>query len=114
MMKLKERIRPALKIRTPGEVLETYTPDLPSVRAAKLTRLIMRLSTLTRPAKITYGFDKSRMRGRQVLILAQHASTDDPYYVSAAYPFIQPNAVMSMHNVLIPVMYRIMLKTESY
>ena len=71
------------KIKTPGEMLEEYKPDLPSVRAAKLTRLIMRLSTLTRPAKITYGFDKSRMRGRQVLILAQHASTDDPYYVSA-------------------------------
>ena len=98
------------KIKTPGEMLEEYKPDLPSVRAAKLTRLIMRLSTLTRPAKITYGFDKSRMRGRQVLILAQHASTDDPYYVSAAYPFIQPNAVMSLHNVLIPLMYRLMLK----
>lgn len=98
------------KIKTPGEMLEEYKPDLPSVRAAKLTRLIMRLSTLTRPAKITYGLDKRSMKGRQVLILAQHASTDDPYYVNAAYPFIQPNAVMSLHNVLIPLMYRLMLK----
>ena len=107
-MKAAEFIRS--KIKTPGELLEAYKPDLPEVSAAKLTRTIMRLSTLTCPAKITYGFDRRSMKGRQVLILAQHASTNDPYYVNAAYPFIQPNAVMSLHNVLIPVMFRLLLR----
>ena len=107
-MKAAEWIRS--KMKTPGELLEAYKPDIPVVSAAKLTRTVMRLSTLGRPAKVTYGFDRRSMKGRQVLILAQHASMDDPYYVNAAYPFIQPNAVMSLHNVLIPVMYRLMLK----
>ncbi len=95
---------------TPGEELAVYVPDLPSPAAARLTRLIMRLSTIGCPAKVHYDFDKREMKGRQVLILAQHASGDDPYYVNVAYPFIDPNAIMSKHNVLIPVMYKLLLK----
>ena len=91
------------------EVLEAYVPELPVKSAAKLTRTIMRLSVMTRPAVFSYGFDRRKMKGRPVLLLSQHASTDDPYYVNAGYPFVQPNAVMSLHNVIIPVMYRLML-----
>lgn len=97
------------KIKTPGEMLEAYVPDIPLKSAAKLTRLIMRLSVIDRPARFRYDFDRREMKGRQVLILAQHASRDDPYYVNTGYTFIQPNAVMSLTNVLIPVMYRLLL-----
>ena len=98
-----------MKRRTPRELLEAYVPDIPLTWAAKLSRTIMRLSTLGRPARFIYDFDRREMKGRQVLILAQHASRDDPYYVNAGYPFIQPNAIMSLHNVLIPVMFRLLL-----
>lgn len=101
--------KPNLKRRTPGEILQDYVPDIPVKSAAVLTRTIMRLITVGRPAVISYGFDKREMKDRQVLILAQHASRDDPYYVNAAYPFVQPNAVMGMTNVLIPVMFRLLL-----
>lgn len=96
-------------LRTPGEILDAYVPDLPVKSAAKLTRTIMRLSTMNCPARFHYGFDKREMKDRPVLILAQHASRNDPYYVNAGYPFVQPNAVMSLHNVLIPVMFRLLL-----
>jgi len=69
----------------------------------------MRLITAGRPAVFRYGFDKKEMRGRQVLILAQHVSRDDPYYVAAGYPFVLPNAVMSLHNVLVPGFFRMLL-----
>lgn len=49
------------------------------------------------------------MKNRPVLILSQHAATDDPYYLPTGYPFVQPNVIMSLHNVLIPVMYRLLL-----
>ena len=108
-MKAMESIKEKLGIRTPGKVIEAYVPDIPRRSAAKLTRAIMRLSVLNRPARFSYDFDKRVMKGRQVLILAQHASRDDPYYVSEGYTFIQPNVVMSLTNVLIPVMYRLLL-----
>lgn len=109
MTKAKDKIRSKLKLRTPGEMLETYVPDIPRKSAAVLTRAIMRLSVIKRPARFHYDFDRREMKGRQVLILAQHASRDDPYYVNAGYDFVQPNAVMSLKNVLIPVMYRLLL-----
>ena len=99
-----------LGFRTSREVLDEYVPDIPITAAGKLTRTIMRLSTMKCPAKFNYGFKKRDMKGRQVLILSQHTSRDDPYYVNAGYPFIQPNAIMSRHNVLIPVFYRLLLK----
>ena len=95
---------------SPREALASYTPELPVVSAAKLSRALMSLLTIGYPAAIHYDFDKREMKDRQVLILAQHASRDDPYYVCKGYPFVQPNAVMSMHNVLIPVMFRLLLK----
>lgn len=98
-----------LRRRTPGEALKEYVPDIPRRSAAVLTRNIMRLSTLKCPARFHYYFDKREMKGRRVLIIAQHVSSDDPYYVNAGYPFVDPNAVMSLHNVLIPVMYRLLL-----
>ena len=109
VMKAMESIKAKLGIRTPGEELEAYVPDIPRRSAAMLTRTIMRLSVLNRPARFRYDFDRREMKDRQVLILAQHASRDDPYYVSAGYTFVQPNAVMSLTNVLIPVMYRLLL-----
>lgn len=95
---------------SPREALESYKPEPPVVRVAKLSRVLMRLLIAGYPAVFHYGFDKREMEGRQVLILAQHASRDDPYYIGKGYPFVQPNAVMSMHNVLIPVMFRLLLK----
>ena len=91
------------------DVFEAYVPELPAKCAAILTRSIMRLSVLNRPAVFRYDFDRREMKGKPVLILSQHASTDDPYYVNAGYPFVQPNVVMSLHNALIPVMYRLLL-----
>ncbi len=95
---------------SPREALASYTPDLPVVGVAKISRALMRFLILGYPAVIHHDFDKREMKGKQVLILAQHASRDDPYYVNKGYPFIQPNAVMSIHNVLIPVMFRLLLK----
>ena len=110
MISLRKDISNKRKKRTPGDVLASYTPDIPLDIAAKLTRTIMRLITLKCPAKFHYDFDKREMKGRQVLILAQHTSRDDPYYVNVGYPFINPNAIMSMHNALIPIMFRLLLK----
>ena len=97
------------KFHTPAEKIDAYVPNIPKKVAGIITRNIMRLSTLACPAKYYYGFDKKKMKGRQVLIISRHTSRDDPYYVNAGYNFILPNAIMSRHNVFIPVMYRLLL-----
>ena len=78
------------KKRTPGEILASYTPDIPLDIAAMLTRTIMRMLTLKHPARFHYDFDKREMKGRQVLILAQHTSRDDPYYVNVGIRLLIP------------------------
>lgn len=105
----KAKKKQKLNLFSPREALASYSPDIPVKSAAILSRVIMGITTLNRPARFHYDFDRREMKGRQVLILSQHASRDDPYYLSIGYPFVQPNAVMGLHNVLIPVMYRLML-----
>ena len=98
-----------MKNKTPREALKAYVPDLPKKGAAHITRLIMGLMQISRPAKFFYRFDKRMMKNRPVLILAQHASSDDPYDVIWGYPFVRPNAIMSMHQILRPGLFRLLM-----
>ena len=95
--------------RTPKEAFEEYVPDIPKKSTALLVRTILKLRNLKCGASFQYDFDKREMKGRQVLILAQHTSRDDPYFAAAGYPFVEPNAIMSKHNALIPVVWRLLL-----
>lgn len=98
-----------MKKQTPRELLEAYVPQLPNKHAVRLTRLLFGAMQLLRPTKYIYKFDKREMKGRPVLILAQHASHDDPYDVIWGYRFVMPNAIMSMHNILIPGFMRLLM-----
>lgn len=107
--KKENKKKKAERPQTIRELLDTYVPELPGRFAGNLTRTIMRLLIIKRPAVFHYGFDKKAMKGRPVLILAQHVSRDDPYYVASGYHFVLPNSIMSLHNALIPGMLRLLL-----
>ena len=98
-----------MKKQTPRELLDAYVPQLPNKHAVRLTWLLMGALQLLRPARYFYKFDKREMKGRPVLLLAQHASFDDPYDVLWGYRFVMPNAIMSMHNILLPGLMRLLM-----
>ncbi|MCR5611158.1 MAG: hypothetical protein K6F68_04920 [Clostridiales bacterium] len=96
--------------KTPGEILASYVPELPDPFCAKLFRLILRCDAFGKRAKFVYNFDKKAMKGRQVLILADHASTDSYIWAVLGYPFVEPNVVMGYQNILQKGIFRLLLK----
>ena len=96
--------------KTPGEILESYKPRLPKRFYAVLLRILIAFSTIGRKAEFKYDFNKRKMRGKQVIILADHSSTDNYLYAIKGYPFVSPNVIVGYHNVLIKGLFRILLK----
>ena len=95
--------------KTPGERLKEYSPELPKAPARNLFMLLCNIVHILRPVSFNYAFDKKKMRGRQVLLLSQHPSKDDPVHLVKGYPFILPNVVMGYHNFFMPVLFDIFL-----
>lgn len=96
--------------RTPGDTLASYVPGLPDPFYAKLFRVILRCAAFGKRARYVYHFDRKSMKGRQVLILADHASTDSYIFAILGYPFVEPNVVMGYQNILRKGLFRILLK----
>lgn len=96
--------------KTPGEILASYVPGLPDPFYAGLFRLILRFAAAGKKARYVYRFDKKAMKGRQVLILSDHASTDSYIFTVLGYPFVRPNVVMGYQNILQKGVFRILLK----
>lgn len=95
--------------KTPGEILEGYTPKRPKKFFAFLVRAMIAAVTFGKKAKFTYGFKKSEMRGKQVVILCDHSSTDNYLYAIKGYPFVRPNVVVGYHNMLLKGLFRILM-----
>ncbi|MBO7375966.1 MAG: hypothetical protein J6V01_02580 [Clostridia bacterium] len=96
--------------KTPGEIIESYEPALPTKTAAFAMRRLIGAATFGSGVKYEYLFDKKGMKGRQVLILADHASTDSYLYVLRGYPFVEPNVVIGYQNIFIRGIFGLFLK----
>ena len=96
--------------QTPGEILDRYVPDLPKRFYAFVVRALIFLLTFRRKVKFTYNFDKKRMKRRQVVILADHSSTDNYLYAIRGYPFVQPNVIMGYQNMFGRGLFRLLMK----
>ena len=96
--------------KTPGEIIESYEPALPTKTAAFAMRRLIGAATFGSGVKYEYLFDKKAMKGRHVLILADHASTDSYLYVLRGYPFVEPNVVIGYQNIFIRGIFGLFLK----
>ncbi len=96
--------------RTPGEILDSYVPELPTKAGARAFRLLLRLVSIGKKPRFRYLFDVSELKGRPVMLLADHASTDSYIYALLAWPYSQPNVVMGYHNVLRKGLFRLFMK----
>ena len=61
----------------PHDVLQTYEPGLPSHFWNVVYRFAMRCHIRFHPAKFFYHFDKKEMKGKQVVLIADHSSRDN-------------------------------------
>ncbi|MBO4384195.1 MAG: hypothetical protein J5854_02085 [Clostridia bacterium] len=96
--------------KTPGEILASYAPGLPDPFYAKLFRVLLSCASIGKRADFVYHFDKKAMKGKQVLILADHASTDSYIWALKGYPFVEPNVVMGYQNILRRGLFHVFLK----
>lgn len=98
-----------MKKRTPGEILDSYVPALPTKLGARAFRLLLHAAALGKKPRFRYLFDVKELEGRPVMILADHASTDSYIYALLGWPFNQPNVVMGRHNILRKGLFRLFL-----
>ena len=57
-----------------------------------------------------YHFDTAKMKGRPVVMIADHAAWDSFYYVMCGYPFVQFNTVVGYHHVFNRTLFPILTK----
>lgn len=59
-----------------------------------IQRAAFYIITRKHKAEFHYNFDKEKMKGRQVILLADHSSFDNFYFAIYGYPFVKLNTVM--------------------
>ena len=99
-----------MNYKTPLEKLQSYVPELPSRRSWLVSKLITAAFQFFRPAEFIFDSDADRLKGKQVMILAAHASADDPLHIFYGYPFRRLNAVMGTQNIIRKGLFRLFLE----
>ncbi len=96
--------------KTPLEKLNTREIALPNKRATKLIRFILKHAQKGADVGYEYSFDTSQTYGKQVILIADHATKDAYKYVLHGYPFIDPNVVIGYQNIFIKGLFGLLLK----
>ena len=98
-----------MKKKTPGEILSEYVPKPPSRFAWGILKALLTLMSAGKKPKYTYLFDRRELKGKPVMILADHASTDSYIYALLGSSSFRPNVVVGYHNVFRKGLFRLFL-----
>ena len=96
--------------KTPQQILKDYKPEIPGKGISVFCRALFAGLEASKPAKYTYLFNKNKMKGKQVLILACHASHDDYIHVIRGYKWANPNIVTGFHSMLENGVFKLMMR----
>ncbi len=96
--------------KTPLTILNERQISLPKKRAARLMRLLLRVLCRGADVSYHYDFDAEKMKGKQVILLSDHATRDAYKYVLRGYPFIDPNVVIGYQNIFIKGLFGLLLR----
>ncbi len=91
-------------------ILDNYKPKKPSKFWYFIYRTVLFFISLTKDIHYTYKFDKKQMKGKQVLIISDHNSTNSYQYMAQGYKYSNPNTVVGYQNILIKGLFGIFLK----
>ena len=81
------------------EIIANREVKLPKTGAMIFFRVLLFIKSLIAHPKYYYHFNKKEMKGRQVVLLSDHASRDTFYYTISGYNFVNPNVVIGYQNI---------------
>lgn len=96
--------------KTPLETLNTRQIALPNKWAAKIVRVLLKLMQFRKDVAYQYAFDVGAMKGKPIILLADHATKDAYKYVLHGCTFCDPNVVIGYQNVFIKGLFKLLLK----
>lgn len=91
--------------RTLLEKLDRREIHLPSPIVHVLVRTGCFFYNLKYKPKYIYHFDRDEMKGKQVILLSDHASNHSSFYAVAGYPFVKLNAVLGYQHFFTRFLY---------
>ncbi len=98
--------------KTPLEKLRERRISPPKRFYAVLLRLIIKCMQSGHDVTYKYSFDKREMQGRQVILLADHATAHAFKYVLYGYPFVSPNVVIGYQNIFVKGLFGLLMKGQ--
>ena len=95
------------------EVLNNRVVTLPTKSTEILLRTILGLKVLFSPkAKYYYHDDFKPLKMKPVILIGDHASRDNFYYVLHGWRYTRPNVVVGYQNIFIKGLFKIMLRAQ--
>lgn len=92
---------------TVEEQLKNRTISRPDPLLYGLTRLAFSIPrAIYGGIKVNFHFEKKKMRGKQVILLGDHASFNSPFYIVNTYPFVPLNIVTGYHHAFSRGLYK--------
>ena len=81
------------------DIIDERKVQLPNHLFYRFAHFVLKIwfELLCRP-KYIYHFDKKEMKGKQVIVLADHSSWSAFFYVLIGYPFVDLNVVIGYHQ----------------
>ncbi len=95
--------------KTPLEKLNSRKIGLPNKFAIPLLRLIMAAMQAGDDVSYKYDFDCKELKGKQVILLADHATRLAYKYVIHGCKFTTPNVVIGYQNIFVKGLFSLML-----
>ncbi len=95
----------------PQEYIKKHTAKRATRFTTVLFKVLMFFYCLGEKITYTYDFDKKAMRKKQVILLADHSSRNNAFYVLHGFPCGRiPNIVVGYHNILVKGLFKLILK----
>lgn len=96
--------------KTPKELVNSRRLELPKKSVARLLLSILKIKQFKSDVSYVYHFDKKEMKGKQVILIADHATRNAYIHVLSGYKFIMPNIVVGYQNIFIKFLFKLLLK----
>ncbi len=95
--------------RTPLEIVNNREISLPKKGYSRLLYFILKIMQSKSDVSYKYSFDTEKMKGKQVILLADHATKNAYKYVLYGYPFVKPNVVIGYQNIFVKGLFKLLL-----
>ena len=93
------------KRKTYSEEVSERQIELPNSVIYRIVRAVFHFVAISWGTKFYYHFDEKQLKGKQVILLADHAAFDSYIYTLAGYKFTNLNFVVGFHHAFNKIIY---------